>query len=50
MKLTGRDAADARAALAQQNPSGRLITPDEVAAKILELIECNETGQEVVID
>ena len=50
VKLTGRDAADARAALAQQNPSGRLITPDEVAAKILELIECDETGQEVVID
>ena len=50
VKLTGRDAADAREALAQQNPSGRLIKPDEVAAKVLELIECDGTGQEVVID
>lgn len=32
---TGRSAADARAALEQQNASGRLITPDEVAAAVV---------------
>jgi NAD(P)-dependent dehydrogenase (short-subunit alcohol dehydrogenase family) len=32
---TGRSADDARAALAKDNPDGRLITPEEVAAKVL---------------
>jgi NAD(P)-dependent dehydrogenase (short-subunit alcohol dehydrogenase family) len=32
---TGRSRDDARAALAKDNPDGRLITPEEVAAKVL---------------
>jgi NAD(P)-dependent dehydrogenase (short-subunit alcohol dehydrogenase family) len=48
-QLTGKDAAEARAALAEQNPSARLITPDEVAARVIELIEGDTTGSEVVI-
>ena len=48
--LTGRDADDARAALAKQNPSGRLITPEEIAAKVVELVQGDESGTEVVIE
>jgi NAD(P)-dependent dehydrogenase (short-subunit alcohol dehydrogenase family) len=32
---TGRSRDDARAVLAKDNPDGRLITPEEVAAKVL---------------
>jgi len=32
---TGRSVDDARAALAKDNAAGRLISPDEVAAKVL---------------
>jgi NAD(P)-dependent dehydrogenase (short-subunit alcohol dehydrogenase family) len=32
---TGRSLADTRAALAKDNAGGRLITPDEIAAKVL---------------
>ncbi len=39
---TGKSAADARAALARDNPGGRLITPQEVAAKVLWL--CTADG------
>lgn len=42
---TGRDTADARAALAKDNPSGRLITPEEVAAKVLWL--CSAQASDV---
>jgi len=49
-KLTGMDAAAARAALAAQNPSGRLITPAEVAAAVLELVHDPGTGRELVIE
>ncbi len=49
VKLTGRAAEEAREALAAQNPSGRLISPEEIATKVLELIESDETGLEVVI-
>lgn len=50
---TGRSEAEARATLARANPSGRLITAPEVAAKVLEL--CRDeagaiTGQELVIE
>jgi len=34
---TGRSAADARAMLAKDNPSGRLVTPEEVAQAVLRL-------------
>ena len=41
---TGRSANDARAALAQENPSGRLIMPEEVAAKVLWLCTSQAAG------
>lgn len=49
---TGRSREDARAALAKDNPDGRLISPDEVAAKVLWL--CSPaadgvTGQAILI-
>jgi NAD(P)-dependent dehydrogenase (short-subunit alcohol dehydrogenase family) len=42
---TGRHRDDARAALAKDNPDGRLITPEEVAAKVLWL--CSPAGDAV---
>jgi NAD(P)-dependent dehydrogenase (short-subunit alcohol dehydrogenase family) len=42
---TGRNAGDARAALARDNPHGRLITPDEVAQTVLWL--CSPAAQSV---
>ncbi|HVV63052.1 MAG TPA: SDR family oxidoreductase [Pseudolabrys sp.] len=41
-KKTGKSAADARAALARENAGGRLITPQEVADKVLWL--CTTDG------
>lgn len=46
---TGRSAEEARAELAKLNPSGRLITPEEVAAMTLELILSDRTGEAVEI-
>jgi len=44
---TGKGAAEARAMLAAMNPQKRLISPDEVAAKVLEysLSSCQKTGE-----
>jgi NAD(P)-dependent dehydrogenase (short-subunit alcohol dehydrogenase family) len=47
---TGMSDQDARAVLAGQNPSGRLITLQQVAAVVLELSRSDATGREVVID
>jgi NAD(P)-dependent dehydrogenase (short-subunit alcohol dehydrogenase family) len=49
---TGRSADDARAALAQDNAGGRLITPEEVAAKVLWLCSpaaAGVNGEAIVI-
>jgi NAD(P)-dependent dehydrogenase (short-subunit alcohol dehydrogenase family) len=46
---TGRSEAEARAELARLNPSGRLITPGEVAAKVLDLILSERNGEAVEI-
>lgn len=46
---TGRSEAEARAGLAAMNPSGRLITPDEVAALVLELVLSSRSGEAVQI-
>lgn len=46
---TGRSAVEARAELARLNPSGRVITPKEVAAMVIELIETKRTGETVEI-
>jgi NAD(P)-dependent dehydrogenase (short-subunit alcohol dehydrogenase family) len=46
---TGRTAEEARAELARLNPSGRLITPEEVAASVLELVLSDRNGEAVEI-
>lgn len=46
---TGRTAQEARAELSRLNPSGRLITPEEVAAVVLELVTSNSNGEAVEI-
>jgi NAD(P)-dependent dehydrogenase (short-subunit alcohol dehydrogenase family) len=50
---TGRSEAEAVAALATQNPIGRLVTPEEVAAAVLWLVGdggASVSGQSIVID
>lgn len=46
---TGRSEAEARAGLAAMNPSGRLITPEEVAELVLELVLSSRSGEAVQI-
>ncbi len=46
---TGKPEAEARAALAAMNPCGRLITPGEVAAAVLELSRDPTTGRELML-
>ena len=46
---TGRSEAEARDELARLNPSGRLITPEEVARVALELILSDRNGEAVEI-
>jgi NAD(P)-dependent dehydrogenase (short-subunit alcohol dehydrogenase family) len=46
---TGRSDDEARTELARLNPSGRLITPDEVAAEALDLILSQRNGEAVEI-
>lgn len=46
---TGRSADEARAELARLNPSGRVITPEEVAAAVVELVRSDRNGEAVEI-
>lgn len=46
---TGRSEAEARDELAKLNPSGRLITPDEVARVTLDLILSDRNGEAVEV-
>jgi NAD(P)-dependent dehydrogenase (short-subunit alcohol dehydrogenase family) len=46
---TGRSAEEARAELARLNPSGRLITPEEVASAVLDLVTSERNGEAVEI-
>ena len=46
---TGRSEDDARAELARLNPSGRLITPEEVASAVLDLVLSERNGEAVEI-
>jgi NAD(P)-dependent dehydrogenase (short-subunit alcohol dehydrogenase family) len=46
---TGRSAEEARAELARLNPSGRLISPEEVAATVLDLVTSERNGEAVEI-
>lgn len=44
VKKTGRTAAEARALLAAQNPSGTFVTTDEVAEAVVALLEGDQNG------
>jgi NAD(P)-dependent dehydrogenase (short-subunit alcohol dehydrogenase family) len=46
---TGRSADEAAAQLARLNPSGRLISPGEVAAAVLDLLLSDRNGEAVEI-
>jgi len=46
---TGRNVEEARAELARLNPCGRLISPDEVAAAVLDLVLSERNGEAVEI-
>ena len=46
---TGRGADEALAELARLNPSGRLISPEEVAAVVLDLVTSDRNGEAVEI-
>jgi NAD(P)-dependent dehydrogenase (short-subunit alcohol dehydrogenase family) len=46
---TGRSEAEARAELARQNPSGRLIAPADIASLVLDLILSERNGEAVEI-
>jgi NAD(P)-dependent dehydrogenase (short-subunit alcohol dehydrogenase family) len=50
VERTGRAAAEARALLSAQNPGGRLVTPQEVAAAVLELLARPAGGRLVELD
>jgi NAD(P)-dependent dehydrogenase (short-subunit alcohol dehydrogenase family) len=50
-RATGRTPEQARAAIAALNPSGRIVTPEEVADAILALaIDTRRTGEHVVLE
>jgi NAD(P)-dependent dehydrogenase (short-subunit alcohol dehydrogenase family) len=46
---TGKSPEEARAALAAQNPGGRLLRPDVVALAVLDLVRVGGPGREVVL-
>ena len=46
---TGRSAGEERAELARLNPSGRLVSPEEVAAAVLDLVASERNGEAVEI-
>ncbi|HEX8574361.1 MAG TPA: SDR family oxidoreductase [Allosphingosinicella sp.] len=46
---TGRSEGDARSELARLNPSGRLISPEEVAVAVLDLVVSERNGEAVEI-
>ncbi|MEO7178026.1 MAG: SDR family NAD(P)-dependent oxidoreductase, partial [Allosphingosinicella sp.] len=46
---TGRSEVEARAELARLNPSGRLISPEEVAAAVLDLVVSERNGEALEI-
>jgi NAD(P)-dependent dehydrogenase (short-subunit alcohol dehydrogenase family) len=50
-RTTGRSAEQARATIAAMNPSGRIVSPEEVADAILALaLDTRRTGEHVVIE
>lgn len=49
LRTTSLTADQVRAQLAQANPGGRWVTPDEIASTTLALCEGDESGQEVIL-
>jgi 3-hydroxybutyrate dehydrogenase len=49
VRRTGMTAQAARAQLAQTNPGGKIVTPQEVAHAALSLIESDANGREIVL-
>lgn len=50
METTGRSEAEAREFFAQQNPGGRLVTPEEVADAVWQLLRSDSNGRIVELD
>jgi len=50
VRHTGMSPEEARAALAKENASGRLVLPEEVAAAVVQLAHAADTGREVVLE
>lgn len=50
MQKTGQSEAQARAFFAAQNPGGRLVTMDQVAEVVVELLESGENGAVIELD
>lgn len=50
VKKTGRGESEARALLAAGNPGGRLVTPEEVAASVVDLLGRDAGGRLVELD
>ena len=50
VEKTSRSSDEARDALAEENPSRRLIQPREVAEAVLELVRTTGSGREIVLD
>ena len=50
VEKTGKSEAEARAFFAAQNPSGRLVTEEQVADAVLDLLRGGETGVVVELD
>ena len=49
VEKTDLDEEGARAALAARNPSGKLVTPAEVAAAVVDLLRTKGSGREIVL-
>ncbi|MCA8978952.1 MAG: SDR family oxidoreductase, partial [Planctomycetes bacterium] len=50
VETTGKSAAEAREFFAAQNPGGRLVTPEEVADAVWELLRSESNGRVVELD
>ena len=47
---TGKSEEETRAALAAKQPGGRILTPEEVASSVVNLIDCGDTGLIQMLD
>lgn len=49
VKRTGATDAQAREQLANTNPGGRIVTPEEVAQAVLDLCQTSQNGREIIL-